>query len=971
MELKTRNHQPGLGESSTGYIVVKGVRVHNLKNLDLRLPRRQLVVITGPSGSGKSSLAFDTLYAEGQRRYIESLSSYAHQFLDQLPKPDVDRIEGLSPSLAIDQKGLSSSPRSTVGTITEISNFLRLLFARCGEVTCPDCSIPASGRPLAEIEDEIAALPRGSRFHLLAPVVKGRKGSHKKLLASLLKQGFLRVLVDGAIYELEDSIDLNPNQRHDIAVVVDALVSRAGIRTRLQAALERAASLAHGAVVVWRDGEETYYSREASCPGCGRSFPELDPRLFSFNSPVGSCPTCQGLGTLLGIQPESLVPDQEQSIAAGAVEFLRGRETSWLYTQVEALAGAMGFSLDVPFAQLPREVKRVLLYGLDPELDARLRDHVHYQAFLRGWPGLIPELERRHRETKSGRVQATLEKLMTEEPCPTCGGYRLRTEALAVQIAGLHIGQVGRLPLDELLSWVQRLEFPDTRRRSVAHPILEQVVHRTRFLVEVGVAYLSLARSTRSLSGGEGQRVRLATQVGSRLTGVLYILDEPSVGLHHRDIHRLIATLKALRDRGNSVVVVEHDRDIMLAADHILDLGPGAGEQGGRVVAQGTWREVAATPGSATGDYLAGRTGKRGAQPLSLNGPPTAWLRVTGMRGRNLQNIDLAIPLGRLTLVTGVSGSGKSTAIHDTLYRALAARLHRARARPEPFATLEGAEGLKSVVLVDQSPIGRSPRSTPATYTGLFNHVRKIFAATTLAKMRGYGPGRFSFNIAGGRCQTCEGAGVRRLTMDFLPDVEVVCEECGGKRYNRETLEIHFKGRDIAQLLDMPVQEAREFLANIPPCRQILDVMAGVGLGYLRLGQAGATLSGGEAQRIKLVKELARGGRQHTLYILDEPTTGLHFCDVDCLLDVLARLVQQGNSVVVIEHHPEVIRRADHVIDLGPEGGNAGGRVVVAGSLAEVMATPDSYTGAMLRELMGIPSGTASPPAAAGPESPS
>ncbi|MFH1842064.1 MAG: excinuclease ABC subunit UvrA, partial [bacterium] len=691
-----------------------------------------------------------------------------------------------------------------------------------------------------------------------------------------------------------------------------------------------------------------------SCPSCGRSFPELDHRLFSYNSPYGSCRECHGLGTLQTIQPASMVPDDQLSLHEGVLVFLRGKESSWLYTQIEALAGALALDITAPFADLPDEAQQVLLYGLTPEVDARLQDHTHYVAFLRGWNGLIPELIRRHRETKSDPVRRTIEKLMTAVTCPGCAGYRLRPEALTVRIGGLHIGEVGRLPLTDLLVWAGQVTFSDPRRKAVSEPVLAQITQRLQFLIQVGVGYLCLDRSARSLSGGEGQRVRLATQVGSRLTGVLYILDEPSVGLHHRDIQRLIDILKVLRDRGNSVVVVEHDRDIMRAADHLLDLGPGAGEHGGYIVAQGQWSDVAACAESRTGDYLAGRTGGGGAEPICGGVEPAHWLRMTGLRGRNLKNIDLEIPLGRLTVVTGVSGSGKSSALHDTFYRALAALLHRAQARPEPYDSLVGAEALGAVALVDQSPIGRSPRSTPATYTGIFTHIRKLFAQTTLARMRGYEAGRFSYNTAGGRCETCEGAGVRSLTMDFLPDVEVVCEECGGSRYNPETLEVHFKGRHIAQVLNLTVAEARDYLENVPACRKILDVLNGVGLGYLRLGQPGATLSGGEAQRLKLAKELARGGKARTLYILDEPTTGLHFCDVDRLLDVVRQLIQRGDSVVVIEHHPDVIRRADFIIDLGPEGGDEGGHVVVSGDLAQVMAVPESFTGQMLRELLPV-----------------
>jgi len=946
---KSTTARPG---APWGVISARGVRVHNLRNLDLEIPRRQLVVITGPSGSGKSSLAFDTLYAEGQRRYIESLSSYAHQFLDQLAKPDVDRIDGLSPALAIDQKGLGRSPRSTVGTVTEIYNFLRLLYARCGVVNCPDCEVPAAGRPLTDIGDEIAALPEGTRLYLLAPVVRGRKGEHKQLLTDLEGQGFVRVLVDGQLLELEDDLKLAKGKAHDIAVVVDGLIWRPGVADRLRAALDRAAELGEGTVIVRVGERETWYSKQSSCPGCGRGFAEPEPRLFSFNSPAGSCPECNGLGTLRTIRPEAVVPDESVSLRDGAVAFLKGKPSNWLYVQCEALVGAFEADLDAPWRELPEHVRHSMLFGLSPALKKELKAHKLYNAFLRDWEGLVPELVRRHRETKSEKIRQSLEKMMTEQPCVACGGYRLRAEALNVQVGGLHIGQAAALTLDRFAEWIDGLSFTGERNRLVSVPVLDQIRHRLRFLLQVGVSYLSLARGTSTLSGGEGQRVRLATQVGSQLRGVLYILDEPSVGLHHRDIGRLIETLRALRDRGNSVIVVEHDRDIMLAADHLLDLGPGAGEHGGLLMAQGTVAEVAATPGSPTGDYLAGRVGKGSAEPLTGRSADDPVLKLRGLRGRNLRGIDLEIPLGRLTVVTGVSGSGKSTAVHETLYRALAMSKHGARRDPAPFDGLEGDENVHGVVLVDQSPIGRSPRSTPATYTGLYNHLRTVFAQTTLALMRGYGAGRFSFNTDGGRCRVCEGAGVRRLTMDFLPDVEIPCEECGGRRFDRETLEVHFKGHNIADFLDMPVSRAHDELVNIPACRRVLEVMKGVGLDYLRLGQSGGTLSGGEAQRLKLVRELARGGQRHTVYILDEPTTGLHFCDVDRLLAVLARLLEHGNTVVVIEHNGEVIRRADHVIDLGPEGGVGGGHLVVAGTVNEVAACPESYTGAMLRGLL-------------------
>ena len=934
-------------------ITIRGARVHNLKNLDLELPRHRLVVVTGPSGSGKSSLAFDTLYAEGQRRYIESLSSFAHQFLDQLPKPDVDRIEGLSPALAIDQKGLGANPRSTVGTVTEIASYLRLLYARCGTAHCPDCGVPASARPLAEIRETIAARPEGTRLWLLAPVVSGRKGAHRTLLRDLQRRGYVRALIDGELRDLDEAIELAAGARHDIAAVVDGLVVRPGVEARLNEALAAAVELSGGTVLV-REGEtQTLFSREAACPGCGRGFAALEPRLFSFNSPAGSCRVCQGLGSLPTIREESLVPDPGLSVAGGAVEFLRGKESGWLFTQVEAFAAALGFSLHAPWSALPADARRILVHGLAPAAAKALRKHAHWDAFLAGWLGLAPELLRRHRETKSEKVRAGIEKLMTADVCPACRGYRLCEEALAVRVGDLHIGEASELALSDLAAWAGGLSFTEPLKSAVARPVVEQIASRTGFLCEVGVGYLSLSRGVGTLSGGEGQRVRLATQVGSRLTGVLYVLDEPSVGLHHRDIHRLIGTLQKLRDRGNSVVVVEHDLDVMLAADHLVDLGPGAGEHGGYLVTQGTPAEVAACAGSQTGRWLAGRRDGQHPEPVNGGAEPDAWLRMTGLTGRNLRGVDLAVPLRRLTVVTGVSGSGKSTAVHETLYRALARRLHRASAEPGPFDRLAGDEDLKSVVLVDQSPIGRSPRSTPATYSGLMGPVRRLFAATSLAKMRGYGADRFSFNTGPGRCPQCEGAGVRRLTMDFLPDVDVPCEACGGQRFGPETLEVRFKGRNVAEVLDLPVEEAREFLGNVPACRRILEVMDGVGLGYLRLGQSGATLSGGEAQRLKLSRELARGGRGDSLYILDEPTTGLHFCDVDRLLDILARLTAKGHTVLVIEHNPEVVRRADWVIDLGPDGGAAGGRVLAQGPLAAVMACAESHTGAMLRALAG------------------
>jgi len=933
-------------------IKIRGARVHNLKNIDVDLPRKKMIVVTGPSGSGKSSLAFDTLYAEGQRRYVESMSSFAHQFLDQLPKPDVDKIEGLSPALAIDQKGLGSNPRSTVGTITEVSNYLRLLYARCGTATCPDCEVPVSTQPLSEIKSSIGKIPEGSRIWLLAPLISGRKGSHKNLLSGLSDDGYLRVLIDGEMLELDDEQDLAPGKRHDIAVVIDGLVQRPGVEQRLDEAVTVAAELSGGSVLVKIGEELKLFSRNAACPSCGKGFPEVEPRSFSFNSPAGFCKECHGLGTTPTITVDSLVPDPQISITDGAIEFLVGKETGWVYTQIEALATAMEFSLNEPWITLSETAQQTIIYGFTSEVRATVKNHKLYEAFIIEWEGLAEDLLRRYRETKSDKVRARIAKLMTPFKCKNCFGYRLKSESLAVLIGGLHIGQVSEMAISELLLWSEGLQFDDNTKSEVATVILQQIAQRSRFLTQVGVGYLSIDRGVSTLSGGEGQRVRLATQVGSKLTGVLYVLDEPSVGLHHRDIQRLIGTLHALRDRGNTVVVVEHDLDVMFAADYLLDLGPGAGEHGGLIVANGTPQEVSENEESETGRWLQDRQKVTSTVPASKRQKPEDWLKMAGLTARNLKNVDIEIPLRQLTVVTGVSGSGKSTAIHDTLYRALAQELNRASAKPEPFESISGADKLNSVILVDQSPIGRSPRSTPATYSNLMTPLRKLFAETNLAKMRGYGPGRFSYNAGDGRCPECEGAGVRRITMDFLPDVEVECEECNGKRYNRETLEVHFKGCSMADVLDMPAEEALEFFGNIPSCRKILQLINDVGLGYMRLGQVGATLSGGEAQRLKLARELSRGQRTDVLYILDEPTTGLHFCDVDRLMDILERIADEGHSVVVIEHNPEVIRRADWIIDLGPEGGAEGGQVLVAGTVETVAGCQESYTGKMLRDLL-------------------
>jgi excinuclease ABC subunit A len=951
----------------SGDIVISGAREHNLRDLHLRLPRNALVVITGLSGSGKSSLAFDTIYAEGQRRYVESLSAYARQFLGQMDKPDVDSIEGLSPAISIDQKTTSRNPRSTVGTVTEIYDYLRLLWARVGHPHCYSCGRPIEAQSAEQIIDQVMTLPEGTKFMVLAPVVRGRKGEYGKLFEELREQGFTRVKVDGEVRRLEEEIVLDKKYKHDIAVVIDRLVMRPDLRKRLADSIETAVARAEGLVDIEHVGREgggaeggppeggevVTYSDRFMCLHCGTSMPELEPRMFSFNSPHGACPRCTGLGSQMEIDPDLIVPDPSLTLNQGAILPWSTSASNYYEQMTQAISDKWEVDMDTPWEDLPEDVRHCFLYGTNGE-----KVYVSYRnrygrrrSYMTTFEGIVRNLERRYRETDSDWSREKIEEYMTLRPCPECQGARLRPESLAVKVGGLGIHEFTRMSAARAIAWVAELELSDTERQ-IARLILREIDERLRFLDNVGVGYLSLERAAATLSGGEAQRIRLATQIGSSLVGVLYILDEPSIGLHQRDNARLIATLERLRDLGNTVIVVEHDEGTMRAADHLVDLGPGAGEHGGELVAEGTPERVMRTKGSLTGQFLAG---EREIPVPRKRRKPSGYIEVEGAAQHNLRDIDVKVPLGVFCAITGVSGSGKSTLVNEVLFKAVANRLHRAKQRPGAHRRISGLDEVDKIINIDQSPIGRTPRSNPATYIGLFDHIRDLYSRTQEARARGYKPGRFSFNVKGGRCEVCRGDGQIKIEMHFLPDVYVPCEQCHGKRYNRETLEVRFKGKTIADVLDMTVEEALDFFRHIPKIKRRLQALHDVGLDYIRLGQPATTLSGGEAQRVKLASELSKVATGRTLYILDEPTTGLHFADVQRLLDMLDRLVEQGNTVVVIEHNLDVIKSADRIIDLGPEGGEEGGLVVAQGTPEQVAAVAGSHTGRFLASIVEPP----------------
>ena len=934
-------------------IFIKGAREHNLKNVDVELPRNKLVVLTGLSGSGKSSLAFDTLYAEGPRRYVESLSSYARQFLGQLEQPDVDYIEGLSPAISIDQKTTSKNPRSTVGTVTEIHDYLRLLYARIGIPHCPKCGREIRQQTVDQMVDQVLALPERTRIQVLAPVIRGRKGEHVKVLEDLKRDGYVRVRIDGEMRELDEEIHLEKNKKHTIEAVVDRLVVREGMNKRLTDSLETAMKVSGGLIVLdVIDGEEMLFSQNYACPDCGISLEELTPRMFSFNNPYGACPTCSGLGTLMRMDPELILPNRDLSLNEGALRVTgwnSGADGSIFNMYLAAMAERYGFSLDVPVKDLPREALDALLYGTKGE-----KLSLHYErdgrttTYSAPFEGVIPSLERRYRETNSPGMREEYEAYMSNIPCPDCRGQRLKPVSLAVTVGGLNIAALSDLSVRKARSFLSQLTLTEKEER-IARQILKEIDNRLGFLCDVGLEYLTLSRSAGTLSGGEAQRIRLATQIGSSLMGVLYILDEPSIGLHQRDNDRLLQTLKHLRDIGNTVIVVEHDEDTMRQADYIVDIGPGAGVHGGEVVACGTAEEIMRNPNSLTGQFLSGV--RKIAVPAHRR-KPTGELLVRGAREHNLKNIDVRIPLGVFTCVTGVSGSGKSTLVNEIVRKALSRDLNRARTRPGAHDGIDGIEALDKVIDIDQSPIGRTPRSNPATYTGMFDLIRNVFAGVPEAKARGYKANRFSFNVKGGRCEACAGDGIIKIEMHFLPDIYVPCDVCKGHRYNRETLEVRYKGKSIYDVLDMTVEQAMEFFENYKQIYRKLRTLYDVGLGYIKLGQPSTQLSGGEAQRIKLATELSRASTGRTLYILDEPTTGLHMADVERLIEMLQKLTDAGNSVLVIEHNLDVIKTADHIIDLGPEGGDGGGTIVAQGTPEEVARVPESYTGQWLQKVL-------------------
>lgn len=935
------------------YLSIKGARENNLKNIDVKIPRDKLVVLTGLSGSGKSTLAFETIYAEGQRRYVESLSSYARMFLGQMEKPDVDSIEGLSPAISIDQKTTSHNPRSTVGTVTEIYDYFRLLFARVGKPHCPNCGREIARQTVDQIVDKVMAFPENSKILVNAPVVRGKKGEYAKELESYKKSGYARVLIDGVVYGLDEEIKLDKNVKHTISVVIDRLIVKDGIQKRLADSIETAIKLADGLVQVQiLDGETTLYSTKYSCPDCGISLEEIEPRLFSFNNPYGACPTCHGLGFRNEIDENLIVKDKNKSLREGAMTVTGwnigdGKMAEMNFT---ALARHYGFSLDVPVKDLPEHVYKILLYGSgDEKIKMEYSTKTFNTTYQARWEGIIPNLQRRYKETSSDYTKQEIERYMTVTPCDTCHGKRLKKEALAVKINGKNIAELTDISIMELYQFIEKLEFNKTDSL-IATPILKEIKARLNFLKDVGLGYLTLSRNASTLSGGEAQRIRLATQIGSGLTGVLYILDEPSIGLHQRDNQKLINTLKKLRDLGNTLIVVEHDEETMREADYIVDIGPRAGVHGGEVVATGSVEDIINEPRSITGDYLSGR--RKIEVPSVRAVPDGRWITVKKARQNNLKNVDVSIPVGLTTVVTGVSGSGKSSLVNEIIYPFFASRLNKMKIRDGNFDTIDGIEYFDKVIAIDQSPIGRTPRSNPATYTGVFSPIRELFAGTIDAKERGYKAGRFSFNVSGGRCEHCEGDGAIKIEMHFLPDMYVPCEVCKGKRYNRETLQVKYKGKSISDVLEMTVDEACEFFKPITSIYNKIKTLQDVGLGYIKLGQSSTTLSGGEAQRVKLATELSKRGTGKTLYILDEPTTGLHSYDVQKLTDVLKRLQENGNTVIIIEHNLDVIKLADYIVDLGPDGGNAGGTVVAVGTPEEIAKVDSSYTGQFLKKIL-------------------
>ncbi|MBM7648769.1 excinuclease ABC subunit A [Bacillus ectoiniformans] len=933
-------------------IIVKGARAHNLKDLDITIPRDQLVVLTGLSGSGKSSLAFDTIYAEGQRRYVESLSAYARQFLGQMDKPDVDAIEGLSPAISIDQKTTSKNPRSTVGTVTEIYDYLRLLFARVGRPVCPVHGIEITSQTIEQMVDRIMQYEERTKLQVLAPIVSGRKGTHAKVLEDIKKQGYVRVRVNGEMREVEEEIELEKNKKHSIQVVIDRVVVKEGVESRLADSLEAALKLGEGNVIIDVIGqEELLFSEHHACPHCGFSIGELEPRMFSFNSPYGACPTCDGLGNKLKVDPDLVIPNWDLSLKEHAIAPWEPTSSQYYPQLLQAVCDHYGIDMDTPVKDLPKD-------QLDKVLHGSGRDRIHFRyendfGQIREnklvFEGVMNNIERRYRETSSDYIREQMEKYMGQQKCSSCKGYRLKKESLAVKIAGFHIGEVTDYSIEEAEAFFKQLTLSE-KEMKIAHLILREICERLSFLINVGLDYLTLSRAAGTLSGGEAQRIRLATQIGSRLTGVLYILDEPSIGLHQRDNDRLISTMQNMRDIGNTLIVVEHDEDTMMAADYLIDIGPGAGVHGGEVVSAGTPEEVMNDPASLTGQYLSGK--KYIPLPHKRRKPDGRWIEVIGAKENNLHNVKAKFPLGVFTSVTGVSGSGKSTLINDILHKSLAQKLHKAKSKPGQHKEVKGIEHLEKVIDIDQSPIGRTPRSNPATYTGVFDDIRDVFASTNEAKVRGYKKGRFSFNVKGGRCEACRGDGIIKIEMHFLPDVYVPCEVCHGKRYNRETLEVKYKGKNISDVLGMTVEDALEFFENIPKIRRKLQTIYDVGLGYIKLGQPATTLSGGEAQRVKLASELHRRSNGRSLYILDEPTTGLHVDDISRLLDVLQRLVENGDTVLVIEHNLDVIKASDYIIDLGPEGGDKGGTIVASGTPEDVAEVEGSYTGYYLKRIL-------------------